>query len=190
MGGVFALDFTNHSAVENSGLSLGLWIGSELSLGGGEVTGGDLTLFSGGGGGHGWNARWHWELRQPLDNGLHYTGIEKLYLGIANWFFGLGSFAMGDWVGASIFAGLGILARSMFIANGRTWESNAIGIVGLSAELLIITLGTAQPFFFDRRVSRRAGTISSTSPINGITITPVTAQNGNLGMGLFYTKSF
>ena len=129
--------------------------------------------------------------RTPLENGLHWTTGEKVRLGFYNWIFGIGSFMMGDLLGGFTFAGLGILARSMFVANGAAFEANAMGIVGISAEILIITLSHVRVFAWDRRVSRAAGTFhGSSNPLNGISVTPVATKDGGMGMGFFYSRSF
>jgi hypothetical protein len=174
LGGAFGFDFMNVSpAIEDSNSSFGLDL-SFIAL----TNGSDLSLLSTRG-------------RSPNADGLHWTTGEKVFYGFGNWAFGIGSFMMGDIPGGLFFAGLGLLARSMFIANGSTFEPNTFGIVGLSAEILIITLSHFRVFAYDRKVSREAGTFhGSANPLNGITVRPAAMKNGDLGMGLFYSRSF
>jgi len=176
LGGAFGLTLDAPPAAEGSNSSFGLGLSLHAF---GLTNDSDLTFLSDATRG-----------RTPNENGLHWTTVEKILLGVYNWAFGVGSFMMGDTVGGLIFGGLGILARAMFVANDFEFQPNAFGIVGIAAEVLILSLSHVRVFAYDRRVSREAGTFhSSANPINGITVVPVAMESGDLGMGFFYRRS-
>jgi len=137
-------------------------------------------------------------------NGLHYSNGQKVALGFLNCFFyGVGSFATGDWKGGLLGLGLelgGIAllgGGSSVYTNGNDQTGSILMVAGGGVLLSAIITWFHRPFSHDKKISIEKGTYYADSnsgfnqnPMNNLSIIPVPTSDGNMGMRVLYKTSF
>ncbi|MCL2834911.1 MAG: P13 family porin, partial [Treponema sp.] len=136
-------------------------------------------------------------------NGLHYSTGRKIGAGFLNYYFGIGSFAMGDWKGGLLCLGLEAGAVALLISgsnvnqNGNGKAGTALAVAGGGTLLTAIITWFHRPFSYDKKISIEKGTYYADSDshinqslMNNLSISPVPTSDGNMGMGVLYKTSF
>jgi len=142
--------------------------------------------------------------------GLNFSAGQKVGASFLNPLLGLGSFAMGDWVGGLIIGGIQALGIGLLIHyelsyyeyevrpnewSGSSWvqeQDTWALLIGIPVYAVGAIYGFIRPWTYDVSLAKKRGTYLGfdSNPINNITLSPVFDKSGESRMALLYSASF